>query len=80
MHSLEVANILGVSQLVVDSCMARKASSSLLGFHRSDYPSVDPPEWHKLVTVRVDQGAVTVGELPIDHGAPLAEGYATHGG
>jgi succinate dehydrogenase/fumarate reductase flavoprotein subunit len=80
MHSLEVTNILGVSQLVVDSCLARKASSQLLGFHRSDYPAVDPPEWHKLVTVKLEQGAVAVGELPIDHGAPLAEGYARHGG
>jgi len=78
MHALEVTNILAVSQLVVNSCMARKASSNLLGFHRSDYPSLDPPEWHKFVTVRLEQGQVKVGELPIDHGAPLADNYARH--
>jgi succinate dehydrogenase/fumarate reductase flavoprotein subunit len=78
MHALEASNILAVSQLVVSSCRARKASSDLLEFRRSDYPVVDPPEWHKFVTVKLEQGQVNVGELPINYGAPLAQNYAKH--
>jgi succinate dehydrogenase/fumarate reductase flavoprotein subunit len=79
MHALEASNILMIGQMVIYASMARKASSRLLGFTRSDYPLVDPPEWHKLVTIRLEQDQVKVGELPITYGAPLAENYAKYG-
>ena len=75
MRALEVTNIATLAHLHVHSCMARKASSNLLGLYRADYPQVDPPAWHKFVTVKLDQGSVAVGELPIDHGAPFADNY-----
>ena len=45
-------SILTTAQIVLHSCLARKASSHPLHFSRLDYPELDPPEWRKFVTVR----------------------------
>jgi succinate dehydrogenase/fumarate reductase flavoprotein subunit len=78
MRSLEALNILTVGQIILHACLARKASSKWLGFERSDYPLVDPPEWHKFITTQLINGEVHLGELPIDYGRPLAENYEKH--
>jgi succinate dehydrogenase/fumarate reductase flavoprotein subunit len=78
MRSLEALNIIEVGQMIINASMARKASSNLLGFQRSDYPLVDPPEWHKFITIKLEQDQVKAGELPINYGAPLAENYAKY--
>lgn len=78
MHTLEALNIINVSQIIIEACRARKASSDIIGFKRSDYPLIDPPEWHKFMTLKLERDRVKVGELPIDHGAPLAENYARY--
>ncbi len=38
-----------------------------MGFKRLDYPTVDPPEWNKFVTIRLRDGEVKVGELPFNY-------------
>jgi hypothetical protein len=58
--------------------LARKASAKHLHFTRSDYPKLDPPEWHKFVTVRLEADEVVVGDRPIDYFRPLKEGYEAH--
>jgi succinate dehydrogenase/fumarate reductase flavoprotein subunit len=78
MRSLEAINIVTIGQMIMNASMARKSSNSFLDFHRTDYPSVDPPEWEKLVTLKLDQDQVVVGELPLNYGGPLAENYAKH--
>jgi succinate dehydrogenase/fumarate reductase flavoprotein subunit len=78
MRSLEALNIISIGQIIMNACMARKASNSMIGFQRSDYPVVDPPEWNKFITVKLQQDQVIVGELPIHYGAPLAENYAKY--
>ena len=45
----------------------RKASSALLGFHRLDYPEVDPPEWRKFLLIRLEDNKVNVRDLPLDY-------------
>jgi succinate dehydrogenase/fumarate reductase flavoprotein subunit len=75
MRALEVLDILTCAQIIVHSSLARKASSAWFGFQRLDYPEKDPPEWRKWVTVRLEGGAVRVGELPLDYYAPLEENY-----
>jgi len=35
---------------------------------------VDPPEWQKLLPIKLVDGKVTVGELPLDY--PLRSPYA----
>ncbi|RLC71277.1 MAG: hypothetical protein DRI26_05485 [Chloroflexi bacterium] len=78
MRTLEVFNILTCSQLILHASLARKASSPYLGFFRLDYPEMDPPEWRKWVTIRLEEGKIKVGELPLDFWKPLKENYERH--
>jgi len=77
-RSLEVLNILTNAKLIIHSCLARKASSKQLHFKRSDYPEMDPPEWHKFITVRLENNQVEIGEKPIDYYGSLKENYESH--
>jgi succinate dehydrogenase/fumarate reductase flavoprotein subunit len=63
MRSLEDLSILTVAQIVIHASLARKASSKFLNFYRIDYPEVDPAEWKKFVTVRLEDGKVKTGVL-----------------
>lgn len=77
-RSLEVLNILTNAQLIIHACLARRASAKYLHFRRSDYPEMDPPEWHKFVTVRLTDDGVRVGERPIDYFGSLTENYEAY--
>ncbi len=74
-RSLEVINILTNAKLIINSCLVRKASSKHLHFIRSDYPEMDPLEWHKFITVKLENNKVKVGKLPIDYYGSLKENY-----
>jgi succinate dehydrogenase/fumarate reductase flavoprotein subunit len=74
-RSLEVLNILTNAKIIIYSCLARKSSSKQLHFTRSDYPEMDPPEWHKFITVKLENSQVKVGEKPIDYYGVLKENY-----
>ena len=80
MRTLEVFNILTCSQMIIHASMARKASSRSLDFFRLDNPEIDPPEWHKWVTIKLEDGNVRTGELPIDFWGSLEENYERHRG
>jgi hypothetical protein len=75
MRSLEDLSILTSAQLIIHASLARRASSRWLDFHRIDYPEVDPPEWHKFITLRLENGKVKVGEKPLDYAGNLKENY-----
>ena len=77
-RSLEVLNILTNAQIIVHSCLARKASAKYLHFIRSDYPEMDPPEWHKFTTVQLENNRVKTGEKPIDYYGSFKENYESH--
>ncbi len=76
----EVFNIITVGKMIFEACRARKASNPAIGFIRTDYPAADPPEWHKWLTVNLDQGRVMTGSLPMDYWGDLESGYAGHCG
>jgi len=80
MRALEVLDILTCAELILHSCLARKASSRWFGFSRVDYSECDPPEWRKWVTVRLEDGQVRVGERRLDYYGCLADNYAKHDG
>jgi succinate dehydrogenase/fumarate reductase flavoprotein subunit len=75
MRSLEVLSILDNAEMVIQACLARKASAKHLHFKRSDYPEMDPPEWHKFVTVKLENNKIKVGEKRIDYWRLLKENY-----
>src|SRR3972149_2371849 len=72
---LEVFNIITNGRMILEACRARKASNPFLGFTRSDYPEIDPPEWNKWVTIRLNDGSVKAGELPLDYYGDLKTSY-----
>ena len=77
-RTLDVIDLITVCQMIVHTCLARKASSKSLNFYRLDYPEVDPPEWHKWITIKQENGTVVTGELPIEFWGPLKENYNAH--
>jgi hypothetical protein len=66
--------------MIMETSRARKASNSYLGFIRADYPEVDPPEWNKWITVRLEGDEIKTGELPLDYYGDLKENYEKHCG
>lgn len=78
MRTLDILDILTCSQMIIYASLARNASSQFLEFKRIDYPEMDPPEWHKWVTIRLENGEVKIGEFPIDFAEPLRENYEAH--
>ena len=78
LRTLEVLNILTNTKLIIYSCLARKASCKQLHFKRSDFPEMDPPEWHKFITVRLENNQVEVGEKLIDYYGSLKQNYEAY--
>jgi len=80
MRMLEVFSLISCSQAITHQSLARKASCSKLQFKRLDYPEDDPPQWHKFITVRQQDGEAVIGELPIGYWGDLAANYEKHCG
>ena len=74
-RTLEVRNILTCNEMILYASRARKASSIHLGFSRQDYPEVDPPDWKKWITLKLEQNQVKTEKIPLDFWAPLVENY-----
>jgi succinate dehydrogenase/fumarate reductase flavoprotein subunit len=74
---LECNALISVGELVLKASLARKASNSMLDFHRLDYLAMDPPEWNHLLPIRQENDKVKVRELPLDFHlkAPYASTY-----
>jgi len=64
MRVLECQSRIVVGEMIMHASLARKASSRPLGFNRLDYPDMDPPEWNKFITTRLEDGEIKIGELP----------------
>jgi len=75
---LETYNILTIDEVILQACLARKASSEVLGHFRQDYPAVDPPEWNKWITIKQEDGATKTGDLPLDFAGNLVGNYESH--
>ena len=78
MRTLEVLNILTNAQLIAHASLARRASSRWLGFQRLDYPENEPPEWHKFISLKLEDNQVKGGERPIEYYGSLEENYEAH--
>jgi succinate dehydrogenase/fumarate reductase flavoprotein subunit len=78
MRSLEDLSILTFSQIILHASLARKASSRFLSFQRLDYPQLDPPQWNKWITLKLENGKVRIAELPLAYWGNLKENYEAH--
>ena len=77
-RSLEVINVLTNAKLIINSCLVREASSKNLHFTRSDYPEMDPPEWNKFSTIKLENDGIKIGEKPPEFWGNMKEQYEKH--
>jgi succinate dehydrogenase/fumarate reductase flavoprotein subunit len=78
MRSIEDLSLLEHGRIILNASLARQASSQPLNFFRIDYPEVDPPEWDKYITVRLENGQVKTGELPQAFWGDMKANYEAH--
>jgi succinate dehydrogenase/fumarate reductase flavoprotein subunit len=78
LRAIETLSVLSNAELVLQASLARRASSKQLNFIRTDYPEMDPPEWHKFVTVNKASDGVEFGEKAIDYYGKLDSSYEVH--
>jgi succinate dehydrogenase/fumarate reductase flavoprotein subunit len=82
----ECSSLVDFGEAMMHASLARKASNSILDFHRLDFPEMDPSEWNKLLPIRKIDGAVEVRELPLDYylkppfASTYEENYKIHAG
>jgi succinate dehydrogenase/fumarate reductase flavoprotein subunit len=67
MRTLDCVARVTCGEMIMHACLARKASSQYLNFSRIDYPEMDPEEWNKFITVKLQNEEVKVGELPFNY-------------
>ncbi len=75
MRSLEDVSLLTYAKIIIHASLARKASSFPLGFQRIDYPAMDPPEWNKFLTIKLENDKVKIGELPLTFWGNMKKQY-----
>jgi succinate dehydrogenase/fumarate reductase flavoprotein subunit len=78
MRSLEDISLLNYAKIIIQASLARKASSMPLNFHRIDYPTLDPPEWNKFLTIKLENGKVKTGLLPVEFWGNMKQQYEAH--
>ena len=78
MRSLEDTSILTCAEITLHASLARKASNDYLGFFRTDFPDVNPLEWDKFITIKLENGKVRTREVPLGYWEPLKENYESH--
>ena len=78
MRTLEDLSILEYARIIIQASLARKASSIPLNFQRIDYPEVDPPEWNKFLTIKLEDDKVKIGERPPEFWGDMKQQYEAH--
>ena len=71
---LECHSLITVGELVMKASLERKASNSILGFLRLDYPEMDPTEWDVLLPIHQEDNRPRSRRVPLDF--HLREPYA----
>jgi succinate dehydrogenase/fumarate reductase flavoprotein subunit len=78
-RATETLSTIENAQIVLRSCLARRASSKQLNFNRGDYPEMDPAAWKRLVVVRKSEGGSCEESLvPQDFYGDLRTEYERH--
>lgn len=78
LRAMEDLSILNYAQAILHASLARKSSTKWLDFHRIDYPQMDPPEWNKLTTIKLENNRAVAGERPLDYAGDLKKNYEAH--
>jgi succinate dehydrogenase/fumarate reductase flavoprotein subunit len=78
MRGLEDLSMIEYAKIIIQASLVRKASSAPLNFHRIDYPQMDPPEWNKFLTIKLENNKVKTGELPVNFWGDMKKQYEAH--
>jgi hypothetical protein len=78
MRCLEVLNILTNAEIILQSCLARKAPERYLHFKRSDADGIDPQDWRCFVTVRKQCDDIVTNKVSLDYYGSLSDQYQRH--
>ncbi|HUJ69971.1 MAG TPA: hypothetical protein VLW86_10645, partial [Syntrophorhabdales bacterium] len=65
-RTLECFSLITLGEMAMQASRARECSSIYLDFYRLDFPQMDPPQWEKLLPMRLENDAVKVRDLPLD--------------
>ena len=75
MRSIEDLSMLAHARMVFHASLARKASSASLNFLRIDYPEVDPADWNKYITIRLENDRVQTRDYPVNFWGDMKSNY-----
>jgi succinate dehydrogenase/fumarate reductase flavoprotein subunit len=78
MRSIEDLSMIEYAKIIIYSMLERKASSRMLGLNRIDYPEMDPPEWDKYLTIKLENDKIKFGELPQRFWGDMKQQYEAH--
>jgi succinate dehydrogenase/fumarate reductase flavoprotein subunit len=78
MRGLEDLSMLENAKIIIQASLARKASSMALNFQRIDFPTMDPPEWDKFLTIKLENDKVKTGERPQKFWGDMKQQYEAH--
>ena len=78
MRSIEDLSMLAHAQMVFHASLARKASSQSLNFFRIDYPQLDPDDWNKYISIKLENNQVKTGEKPVNYWGDMKANYEAH--
>ena len=63
------------AKIIIQAMLARKASSVPLGLNRIDYPEMDPPEWDKYLTLKLEKDRIQLESFRRRFWANMKEQY-----
>jgi len=49
-----------------------------LNFQRIDFPTMDPPEWNKFLTIKLENEKVKIGDRPQEFWGDMKKQYEAH--
>ncbi|MBN1692411.1 MAG: FAD-binding protein [Dehalococcoidales bacterium] len=75
MRSIEDLCLLTHGEITFHASLARQASSRVLNFFRIDYPQIDPPDWNKFLTIKMENNKVKAGFLTLDYYGDMKANY-----
>ncbi len=78
MRSIEDLSMLAHAQMVLHASLARKASSASLNFYRIDYPEIDPADWNKYISIKLENNVVKTNQIPVNYWGDMKSNYEIH--
>ncbi len=78
MRGLEDISLLNFAKIIIQASLALKASSRPLDYHRIDFPALDPQEWNKFLTIKLENDKVKTGSLPLTFWGDMKQQYEAH--